>query len=249
MIKTIALLFITSLISFVSTSVLANVQLDREISVYLDAFESNSFAQMKEAMDEMKWKGITDDRIYDAMLAQFKKTRLSDNKIALNQTAHLARGLALSGSAEYKAEIEKALKKSPHKSLVEEYEQALKDFDNYARWNPVISANLEQAKDIHIQRITNMLTSDHVELIAQGARGVHDTYYTDPILIEQTAQRLTSFYMSVKDDKSVDVAVLLCKALARSRMNQYKALLEKIAETAEDKELRKQAEKLAEKLK
>lgn len=240
--KMIVALLVSSLLSAVSVVSYANNQLDTELLVYLRAFEGNSFTEMKGALGEMKWKGITDADIYEAMYSQFKKTKLSSNQVAISQTIYLVKGLALSGDDEYKNLIKAELDKKPHNKLIEPYKEALKSFDQYALWNPVISANLEQAGDIHLQRIENMLVSDHAELVATGAKKVSSLYYNDKKFIDLSARRLADIYPEANDTSSVKAATRLCEAISKSGQSQYKKLLKDVAETAKNKKLRKKAE-------
>jgi hypothetical protein len=162
--------------------------------------------------------------------------------VAIAQTIYFVNGLALSGDEKYKKLIEAELDQKPHRKLKGPYKDTLKSFDQYAKWNPVIAANLESARDIHLQRIENMLTSDYPELIAVGAKKVIALYYNDKEFIALSAKRLTDIYATANDDESIEAAALLCEAISKSRMSQYKELLAKVAETAKNKKLRKYAE-------
>ncbi len=246
--RTIKTLFITAFLGVLSIVCHANDELDSEISRYLSAFKSNSFVEMKVAIDEMRWKGITDKSIYEAMLMQFNKSKLSTDRVAINQTAYFIRGFSFSGDEDYKKLLEKELAKGPHRKLVRHYEEAIENIDNYAKWNPVIAANLEDANNVHVQRIKNMLTSDYMEMISAAAKDITAIYYNDKELIDLTARRLVDIYEKADDDASVETAILLCKAVSKSGMSQYKELLAAVAEKAENKKLRKTAAKYLKKM-
>lgn len=243
--KTMIAFFATALLSLLPMISYANAELNAEVTRYLNAFKGHSFEEMKGVLGEMEWKGITDKRIYEAMLVQFNKTKLSTDKVALNQTAYFAHGLVLSGDIKYKKIIEAELAKSPPKYLARHYANALKEFDQYVQWNPVISANLEKAQNIHMQRVENMLKSNFLELNAVGAKYVYSMYYNDKKLVDLAAKRLSSIYAQANDKVSIEAGAQLCKAISKSGMIQYKELLNKVAETAENKKLRKYAAKYA----
>lgn len=241
-------MLMASLLGMITMAAQANQQLEAEIKTYTAAFTSGSFAQMKDVLDELEWKGISDTRLYDAMLEQFNKSKANTDKAGLDQTAYLARGLARSGNDKYKKVIEDELAKEPHKKLVRHYTNALEEFAVYARQNAIISANLENAKDIHVQRVRNMLGSDQPEIMVIGAKRVYYAHYTDKELLDLTAKRLQDVYASADDNASIDAAAWLCKALAKSGMAGYKEVLTKVADTATNKKLKKYASQAADAL-
>ena len=220
-------------------------QVDKEVQGYVSAFNSGAYAQMKDALGELDWKGISDSRIYDAMVEQFNKSKANTDKVSLDQTAHLARGLAMSGNDKYKAVIQAELAGEPHKKLVKHYNTALEEFAYYAKLNAIASANLDKAADIQVQRVKNFLSSDDPEIMVIGAKRVYNAHYSDKELLELAAKRLNDTFTTANDRSSIDAAANICKALAKSGMSQYKELLTKVADTAPNEKLKKYAAKYA----
>ena len=241
--KIISTLLLTSLLSIISTVSYANSQLNKETENYIAAFKSGSFMQMNDALGDMKWKGITDKRIFNAMLKQFNQRKNNLDKAGIKQTAYLARGLAMSGSDRYKKILESELEVTSDKRLKKYYSRAISEFENYALLNPIISKNISKAKDIHVQRVKNMLSAEQPNIIVIGAKRVYHIHYANKELVSLAAKRLLDISATADDRQSIDAGAWLCKALSKSGMTQHREVLSKVADTAGNKRLRKYAAK------
>lgn len=243
--KTIAKFsLVLALISF-NLSAFAATYAD-EVKKYTDTFKGNNFGASNALMGELSWKGISDQKVFDPLLKQYteKKNNLGDKR-SLKEAVTLAKGLSYSGNKKYKAVIEKDLAESDNNKFKKHLSKTIGNFDQYAKWNPVIFKGVAAAKNADKQRVMNMLNADIAELRAMGAKRLMRSYIGDKGLVDLANKRLQATYEAADSKTEVDAAAHLAKALAASGNSEYKATLEKVAADASNKKVRKYAKKFA----
>lgn len=234
-------LIATLLLCFFTSFSFASKQLDNEASGFIKAFNSGSFTEIKNVLGELKWKGIANQEVYDALLNQYNVYKEDVSKHGVKKTAHIVMGLATSGNDIYKTILEKDLDGVNNRYLKKYYKRAISEFELYARINPEISKGLEQAEDIEIKRIENMLNSNDFNVLLLGGKRVYYAHYTNKKLLKITEKRLIELYPQVSDNTGVQAVAYLAKSLSTDK--NYKDLLIEVSNKASSKKLRKYAKK------
>jgi hypothetical protein len=238
--KKIIAVILLSLFSIVSY---ANAQLDNEISTYTATFNNGSYAEIKAVLGEFKWKGITDEGLYDALLKQFHHYKDDVSKLGVKNTAYISYGLASSGNDKYKEIIQNELDATRSKHLRKYYKKAIGQFALFARINPIISQGLEQAEDVEAQRVKNMLTASEADIVVIGAKRVYHSFHANSEMLAITERRLLELYPQARERDDIQASAYLAKALAKSGVVEYRELLRTILKDAPSKKLRSYVKK------
>lgn len=214
---------------------------------YFNTFSQKTILQKDKTIESLAWAGLSDPRIFDLLEKDLLDNyKTADSKNLLDALSWAAKGLAFSGNDKYRSTLSTVADQAGHKKLRKYAGQSLQMLDDYKKWNPVINANhadYTAAYPSEKQRFKNMLQSGEHELIRIAAKRIHYAGHYDQDLLDIAADTLEDQYPKVNDSLSVDAVAWLIKAIAGSTDPKYKALIEKIRDTAENKGVRKYAKK------
>ncbi len=223
--------------------------LDAEVERYAKVFSGAGFGAKKQALHDLTWAGISDPRVYDPIEAQLLAGyQITDkDKTQVEQLSYLAKGLALSGNSKYKAPLDKVLAETPSKKLKKHVTTGLQRLPDYEKWNPIISANLDQAAPGRLgqARALNMLDSDVPELFRAGAKIVRKYFIDDDEMIAAVNASLLKNYQRNLDNKAqVDGVNHLIRTLGESGKSEYRVTLDNVS-LSSNKKIAKYALKYA----
>lgn len=214
---------------------------------YIEIFSNPNIIQKQQAIQTLEWAGLSDPRIFDLLekdLLENYKTAESGALIrALNW---VARGLSFSGNEKYIPTLEAVAEDGAHRNLRKFGKQGLEDLQKYKAWNALINpnhANIKAGYPSQQERFKNMLRSDNYELIRIAAKRIHRDHLYEHAMLDIAAATIEKYYQKVDDDLSIDAIAWVLRATAGSADPKYKPLIEKVAAEAENKKLRKNANK------
>lgn len=238
------LLIVSVAFSFNLTAMAAS---NPESKPYIDYFKKASRANIKQIVDDLYWSGITDTRLYDMIQAELKAKYMNDSKVSLEVNSWLVKALAISGNKKYLKTMEQISESDAHKKLKKHTAKAIEMLHDYARWLPVMNKGISSVpvKQRDQARVKNMLKSSDGEMIRIGAKRVYHNYTSNTALLKQVERSLLANHSKSDERVHVDAMAWLIKTLAESMDSKYKSSLEKVAGEADNKKVRKYAEKYA----
>ena len=221
---------------------------EQELQRLIKDLGYGNLSKIRRAHDRLDFSGIDDTRVFDIAEARLMANHLTRAKIGIQRNAFLARVLSLSGNSKYSASLRRLLVGRAPQKLKSHIRRALHRFDDYARWNRLIGANLKglSSEAAQRQRVSNMLASTDPVLVRAGAKRTYDHYNDDNKLLGQVRARLLSLYQFSRATRGhIDAQGWLCRALAESGDRQFKAALEEVAANAVKRKVRKYGRKYA----
>jgi cell division protein YceG involved in septum cleavage len=213
---------------------------------FVKVFQSGGQLEQEKAAQSLEWTGISSPQLFDLIeAAALKSLPQATDKVTINYVAHLTKALSYSGNEKYRATIEKVIAEAPHKKLRKHAQQALPTLAVYAKLNPLIAPQSwpTSAHPSLNQRLANMLKSDNTELIRAAAKRIHSSQDYQPELMALLNGIIEKNYQQALDRERLDALAWVTRAIAGSRNLQYKPTVEKVANAAADKKLRKYATK------
>jgi hypothetical protein len=215
-----------SLTAFSESNVLAKEK--EEIKKHF----SGSPAQIKKAINQLEWTGISDPDLFVVIVTKLNDGYLSKSRVDVEVNAWLAKGLALSGDPQYKKLLSTISVSGAPQKLRKHVKRALKRIDKFSTWNPIIAQNNDYAKsqtELDYIRITNMLNSRRGDLMSVGARKVYYNFSDNVDLTNMISITLSEKYAMPSTPDEIDAYSWMCKVLAETGNKEHKALLDKIA--------------------
>lgn len=213
---------------------------------YVKIFQSGSPIQQEKAAQTLEWAGLSSPKLFDLIEAKaLEKLPAAKDKVNINYVAHLTKALAYSGNEKYRPTIEKIIAEAPHRKLAKHATQALASLSLHGKINPLIAPKAwpEHAHPSYNQRILNMLASGNGELMRMAAKRIHFTQNYQPEFLAQLNKMIESNYQQSLDSLGLDATAWMCRALAGSRVVEYKPTIEKVANEAKAEKLAKYAKK------
>lgn len=213
---------------------------------YVKIFQSTNLPDQEKAAQSLEWAGISSPRLYDLVEAKaLEYLPRATDRTNVNYVAHLTNALAYSGNEKYRPTIEKIIQDAPHKRLKKYATQALGQLSLYSQLNPLIAPKPwpEYTHPSLEQRLVNMLNSGNDELVRMAAKRIHFTNNYQPELLALLSAGIQQRYQQPMGGLALDTTAWMCRALAGSRDEQYKALIEQVAKGAKEKKLAKYAKK------
>lgn len=225
-------------------------QMDREedIEYFVRLMSSENWAKHKEAAQLLEWAGLSDPRVFDLVEKELMELQASTGKKGndYDLIAWLLKALSFSGQSQYYDTVSKLAKESNSDKVRKYARQSLEQFSKYEKWNPIINSTENYNKDVspEFNRFANMLRSSDFELKRLAAKRIHyDHLYNDYLLKELAASVESGISHNFQNGLEVDSMAWMCKALAGSRSQEYKPLIEKVAKTAKNSKVKSYAKK------
>lgn len=231
-----------------SLSAYAESPLDTE-KKQIKEYMSGNAAQIKKGINLLEWTGISDPAIFDPMMERLKTNQTDSSKVGIETNAWLAKGIALSGNAQYKPQLDAIFQSEAHKKLRKHVKTAIVRLDQFAVWNPIISANNASAKnqaELDHVRLMNMFNSKRGDLMGTATRKIYFNYVSNTEYTDLIAEKLKSNYLSASTADEIDAYSWMCRTLAETGNKSYKPVLDDVANNPKtNKKLAKYATKYA----
>lgn len=229
----------------VLSSLASAIPLESEkfIKMFTPNFASGDLSQIKSAADTLAYAGVSSPQLYDVAEKRLLEVYNDGSKQGIQVSGWLIKAISYSGNKKYEATFQKIIADSSVKKVRRYAEGAMETLEEYARWNPEISAGLGNltGKAAEKKRIQNMLASKQFDLLRLGAKRTYNGYTNDMALLKQVEKRLLEHYQGTGDKVFVDTMAWLCKALAGSADPAFKPTMEKVANGAGERKVQKYA--------
>lgn len=235
--RSVALVFVF----LVFPGVVAAATLEEDVQRLVEVFRGDK-SQHVQAVRSLAWMGISDSRVYDIVEQHLKADAdtVGYDRNGRDRVAHYLRALGFSGNGKYLPTLN-AFK--DHADFGRHASNALKDFPQYQKWDPVISnrATFFDAKySDDVNRVMNMLAADDIQLKGLGARRMRHGPHHDQPLLDRLEKETRALYPRAKDfDAETNDAIgWMLIALGSSRDPKYLPLLEEAMTTTSDRKIR-----------
>ncbi|MFL0796637.1 MAG: hypothetical protein K6L73_04015 [Cellvibrionaceae bacterium] len=213
---------------------------------YVKIFKKSHKLEKKKAAESLAWAGISSPELFDLIEKDVLDTyKTASTKASIDFTGWMIKALAFSGNEKYKPTLEKVKLDATHKKTKKYAVWALKNIESYKLYNPLIAPKpWPSSKHPTLnQRLQNMLNSGNFELMRIAAKRIHHKQNYDDGLLELALSKISSLAATADDKLSVDTAAWLCKAVAGSGREQYKASIEDVGLNAKHRKLRNYAKR------
>ena len=215
-----------------------------DVQHYIAVFK-DPYGAVEQAVDELAWKGISDERVYDLIedrLLQDAAEGSRRSKMDRNRVNRSIKALGFSGQMQYEKTLHGFLYNRAYGGYAK---RAIANLRQYAKWNPLIAdrSTWQPQYSDDINRVRNMLNSKDVQLQGLGAKRVFHAHSQEAVLLDLVAERLRDCYKTVTDPEDVDAAGWMANALGKSSGQKYRDLLNEVEIGAADVKVRNRAGK------
>lgn len=211
---------------------------------YLAIFQGDNHAQQIQAIETLIISGPQDVAVYDAIAASLKQSLTSaTDKKAIDYSSWLAKGLGYSGNEKYRATLTQIAEGDYHKKLRKYANEGISNISQYAIWNPILHTQTHVDLSPRLNAYSNALTSDDLILIRIAAKRImYEREYSE-VILTQLSEQLAQPRLLDDSRLAIDTYAWLAKALASSGNDKFKAVIEDMANNADNKKLRSYAKK------
>lgn len=232
--------------TLLTLSLLTAPLIAQEYSVenYQAVFKGDNITQQKQAIESLTLAGLSDPAIYDALEAKLLESLpKATEKNAIDYSAWLVKGLAYSGNDKYNETMDKIINGDYPKKLRKYAQQARDNVDHYKQWNTILNdkAQYDASQSQQVNVFASALRSNDLELMRIAAKRIAADQAYDTYLLDTLSQELQNPRLLTDEQLSIDTYAHMAKALASSGNTKYRAVIENIAETADNKKLKKYA--------
>ncbi|GAB3092104.1 hypothetical protein G8770_04980 [Aestuariicella hydrocarbonica] len=242
------LLSVIACLSFLSLNAQAlPASAEQQLNTYIKTFEGNNKTAQIQIAQQLEWAGYNQPRLFDIietkLLADFSS---ATHKTDVDHLSWLSKALAFSGNEKYRKTLTLVADEAKSKKLRKYSQQAVELLPLQSRLTPQIlnSSHWNEQWDLETNRIAAMFNSQDLELKRLAAKRVHYSHNYNPEILNRFQQALEQNYkLNPKNALFTDTWAWVCKALAGSRQQQYKATVTAVANNAADKKLKKYAQK------
>ena len=218
---------------------------EEDVAHYVEALKGARPVRVK-AIDELAWKGISDQRVFDPIeqlvLADLNSGSSGGDRNAIEQEL---RGLSYSGQSKYLPTLQKAeadMRYSRYAKI------ALGELPGYARWNPIISdrSTWDPRNSDDDNRLLNMLHSNDLVLKRIAGKRVYFEKKDQVVLDAMAADIKANFHNKHSGDEADGLAWMI-KGLGSAQQVQYRPLFVQVAEESPDHEAVSHAKRVLDK--
>lgn len=229
------------LLSLVLPGLAAAATLEDDVQSLVKAFNGDKGHHVA-AVRTLAWMGISDPRVYDIVEQHLKADADAgrDDRRERDRVAHYLRALGFSGNDKYLPTLKGFQEDVVYGRSVR---NALKEFPQYQKWNPVISnrATFFDAKySDDVNRVMNMLAADDIQLKGLGARRIRHGPHHDEPLLDRLEKEARVLYPKAKnfDAETQDAVGWMLIALGSSRNPKYIPVLEEALNGTSERKIR-----------
>ncbi len=206
---------------------------------YVKIFQSGYQLEKQKAMESLEWAGLSSAEIFDPLEAEaLAKYPMATDRATIDYVSWLVKGLAFSGNTKYLPSIAKIAAGAPHKKLKKYALQAQVLLPKYTKLNTIIAPAGQPYPSLD-QRLANMLGSSEVNLNRLAAKRIYYTSNYSPELLALAKANLERDYKHKLSGDQCDSLTWQARILAASHKDEYRALLLQVANSAQEKKLRK----------
>lgn len=217
-----------------------------EILRLADKINSGLYGNQKDAIDELRYSGISDKRVFDPLKSYISEgLKTADTKAQIDQVSWLIKGLAYSGRLEYEPFFVDIVSNSDNKKIARYTSSALDLVRTYSSWNPIISKDLQSAPKgmLDVYRVLNMLRAGDINLQIVGAKIAVKQDVFDETILKFASSRLNQAGFSATEKFEVDLMAWLCRYVGSYAGSDEIALFERLSEEAKSGKVRKYAKR------
>ena len=219
------------LLAFAAPASASQADLDAEVQGIINDYRAKA-QSIQQIVARIKWSGITDPRLFDAMEAELLARYATDkSREGAEHLGWLVQALAFSGSSKYQPTIEAVGQTALTAKLMRHGVSSLRVLPQYAAWNPIITKGTETVAALEIprQRVINMLNSNDPELMRAGASFVLTRFITDRQITDSMRDMLAARYKEAEtNDLLAEAMAWFCKVLGTSGQKDYIATLQDV---------------------
>ena len=233
----------------------AAATLEEDVKRLVEVFNGDKSAHVS-AVRTLAWMGISDPRVYDIVEQRLKadvaarddrrnrgvvaEFSFRDDKLERERVAHYLRAFGFSGNEKYLPILKTFQEDSEY---ARHARNALKEFPQYQKWNPVISNRatfFDTKYSDDVNRVMNMLAAEDIKLKGLGARRIRHAPHHDEPLFERLEKEARALYPKAKDfdAETNDAVAWMLIALGSSRNPKYIPLLEEALNGTSDPKIR-----------
>jgi len=235
-------MLIRSLVFWVAlTTCLSASALPETPEEYITVFKSGWRIDKEKSAETLAWAGLSSPLVFDLVEQELLSTYpTAKTRVAINYASWLVKALSFSGNEKYRPTINKVTTDGPHRKLRNYAKWAQNNLAQYTMLNKLISPNPwpEFPYPSLDQRLTNMLNSNNLELFRIAAKRIHYKHNYNPELLKLLDTTIKAHYKKSFNDNGADAMAWLCKALAGSRVPEYKLTIEAVESEADSSRLR-----------
>jgi hypothetical protein len=222
-------------------------ELDQEINDYIAVFKGKNFKLQQNAINELAYVGISDERLWDVVEDELLDIYLSDDKYVVDRASWLAKSLGTSGNTKYRPTLEMIIDSDAHRTTIKWAKKSLERMAEYRIYNPVIAKGTETSASgtLAQTRVKNMLQSSHYPLMVIGGKRVYHAHSDDASLVAAARDQMMKLYSGVDDNQAEaeDAIAWLIKAVGISGNSAYIADLETIVDNTDSGKVKKFAKR------
>lgn len=212
---------------------------------YLTAFTSGTNIQKQKTAESLAWAGLTTPKIFDLIEADLLTAYNGEKRIDKNFAGWLIRGLGFSGNEKYRDTLNLIAKnKDKSKKRLRRYaKSALASLERYKDYNNIIAPTSwpkGEHPSLH-QRLVNMMESDNFQLIKIAAKRITRKSNQTPDTLSATEKTVKKHAYRKLDRHDSDAITWALKALAFTKLPEYKILLEDIGKKSKNSKIRQKA--------
>lgn len=215
-----------------------------EVQRYIEVLQGPSIQLHRDACNELQWKGVTDERLYDLIQAKLEAILASPDiersGEKVETAAWYAKGLGSSGMGKYLPTLQK-MAGMKNRKLQRYANEGIEKIGQYKKWNPIISnkKNFQVAEPLQDNRFANMLRSDDWELKTIATKRIHYEHLYNEYLLDILRDELLESYQAADTTPArVDGYKWMVKALAGSRNRKYYDSLKEVESNMKHRKLR-----------
>jgi len=232
----------------VEWTIRANLKLEKILTEkFIKEMLSEDPAVQKRVAKKLKLSGISDANLFNLIENILLEQEPSYGNGVNYNSEHLSwmlRALAFSGQGRYMPTLETIARKTGDDKIKKHAKKSIQLLPKYNKWNKIISneENWNPDTDINTNRLFNMTSSNNIELLRLASKKIHSQHLHDAILLDTLEERILERYKNDNNNRiSEDSIAWMCRALAGSSDEKYKATILLVSTSAKNNYIRSKA--------
>lgn len=216
-------------------------QRSSQLARFIKAFKGDNRYQQQQVSKQLMLAGVSDESLFD-IIDHKLYVSLPDatTKTGIKYSAALLQALAYSGNPKYAQRFSKIVNGDYHRKLRKYAKKNQILLDKYQVWNDILSNTHYYLVDETLQnnQLIAAVQSDELELKRLAARHIFKVKLNHLTIMNSLEHELKHPRLLAHNRLSIDTYAWMAKALAQSRLPQYRPLLSDISATSPEKKLR-----------
>ncbi|WP_153912413.1 hypothetical protein [Shewanella sp. TC10] len=213
---------------------------------YQQIFAGDDTYKQEQAIESMILVGLEDPEIYKTIQSKIETLLpTATDKYSIDNIAWLTKGLGYSGDPQYREFLTNLSEGDAHKKIRKYAKRAVNDLNKFEIWNVILQdkSGYDDSQPHRQNVYAAALRGDDLELMRLTAKRIASEYIFDDYMLEQLVKQLKPMRLMDDSKLAIDTYAWVTRALASSGNDKYKPVVEEVAETADQKKLRKYATK------